>query len=177
MIILIRHGMTEGNKRRRYIGTTDENLCDTECLNRSYPEADLVISSPMKRCIETADFIYPNTKKIIIDDLRECDFGFFENKSFNDLKNNTAYRKWLESMGKMPFPGGESHSGFKKRSLRGFRKAVRENPDSNLAFVVHGGTIMAVMEEIFGDRFYDYQVKNGGGYVIDADKKKIISEL
>ena len=26
-IYLIRHGMTEGNKKQRYIGTTDEPLC------------------------------------------------------------------------------------------------------------------------------------------------------
>lgn len=177
MIALIRHGMTEGNRQRRYIGTTDESLCDTECLNRDYPEVDLVISSPMKRCLETADFIYPGVQRIIVDDLRECDFGVFENKNYEDLKNNAAYRRWLESMGKRPFPGGESHTGFKRRSLGGFWKTVNENPGSNLAFVVHGGTIMAIMESIFDDGFFDYQVKNGGGYIIDPDKKKIISEL
>ncbi len=177
MIVLIRHGMTNGNKQRRYIGTTDESLCDMECLKRVYPDVGLVVSSPMKRCIETADFIYPNVNRIVIDDLRECDFGFFENKSYEDLKKNTAYRRWLESMGKMPFPGGEAHNDFKKRCVRGFKKAIEENSETDIAFVIHGGTVMAIMNYIFGGLFYDYHVLNGGGYVIDIEKKSIISEL
>ena len=37
-IILIRHGMTEGNLKRRYIGTTDEDLINTDCLKGDYPK-------------------------------------------------------------------------------------------------------------------------------------------
>ena len=51
-IVLIRHGMTEGNVSRRYIGITDENLCPKgqQILNeniksRKYPMADIVFSS------------------------------------------------------------------------------------------------------------------------------------
>ena len=54
-IVLIRHGMTEGNVSRRYIGITDENLCPKgqQILNeniksRKYPMADIVFSSTMK---------------------------------------------------------------------------------------------------------------------------------
>lgn len=177
MIALIRHGMTEGNRQRRYIGVTDESLCDMECLNREYPNVDIVISSPMKRCVETARFIYPDINPVIADDLRECDFGVFENKNYEELKRNTAYRRWLESMGKMPFPGGEAHGDFKRRCLDEFNRAVSENPEKDIAFIVHGGTIMAIMNDIFDDGFYFYQVKNGGGYVIDLEKKKIVSEL
>lgn len=37
IIVLIRHGMTEGNVSRRYIGITDENLCPKgqEILNEN----------------------------------------------------------------------------------------------------------------------------------------------
>ena len=38
-IILIRHGMTEGNLKRRYIGTTDEDLINTDCLKGDYPKS------------------------------------------------------------------------------------------------------------------------------------------
>lgn len=37
-IILIRHGMTEGNLKRRYIGTMDEDLINTDCLKGDYPK-------------------------------------------------------------------------------------------------------------------------------------------
>ena len=47
-IVLIRHGMTEGNVSRRYIGITDENLCpkgqqilNENIKNRMYPMAEI----------------------------------------------------------------------------------------------------------------------------------------
>ena len=80
-IILIRHGMTEGNYKRRYIGVTDEDLRDTKCLGVEYPDCKRIVSSPMKRCVQTARFIYPDKPIGICEKLRECDFGDFENKS------------------------------------------------------------------------------------------------
>ncbi|MBQ3692032.1 MAG: histidine phosphatase family protein, partial [Clostridia bacterium] len=56
-IIFIRHGKTQGNLEKRYIGKTDEHLCTVgidELKNRSYPDTEIVVCSPMKRCIETA---------------------------------------------------------------------------------------------------------------------------
>lgn len=43
-IILIRHGMTEGNLKRRYIGTTDEDLINTDCLKGDYPKCERVVA-------------------------------------------------------------------------------------------------------------------------------------
>ena len=63
-IYLIRHSMTEGNKEKRYIGTTDESLCPEgiqllEKKKGMYPEVTYVYVSPMKRCMQTAEIIYP----------------------------------------------------------------------------------------------------------------------
>ena len=51
-LIFIRHGKTAGNLERRYIGRTDEPLCDegiAEILGKEYPDADIVVASPMFR--------------------------------------------------------------------------------------------------------------------------------
>ena len=69
-IILIRHGMTEGNLKRRYIGTTDEDLINTDCLKGDYPKCERVVASPLKRCIQTAEYIYPNVDIEICDKLK-----------------------------------------------------------------------------------------------------------
>ena len=84
-MVLIRHGKTYGNTQGRYIGArTDEPLCPegkAALFKSSYPEAEFVYVSPMKRCIETAQCIYPGIpmEKNLL--LKECDFGVFENKS------------------------------------------------------------------------------------------------
>ena len=56
-LFLIRHGLTEGNKKKRYIGRTDEPLCPEglEQLSAlSYPVLDNIFISPMRRCVQTA---------------------------------------------------------------------------------------------------------------------------
>ena len=175
---LIRHGKTEGNKLARYIGTTDEPLCQegTDFLKKmDYPEVQDIYVSPLKRCVQTAEILFPGKPVHIIEELAECDFGEFENKNYKELEGNAKYQAWIDSNGTLPFPGGESREGFKYRSLTGFQKAVtqciRKNVDT-AALVIHGGTIMNIMEE-YADRhrpFYEWHVKNGGGYLVELDQ-------
>ena len=171
-IALIRHFATKGNQEKRYIGTTDEGIVMDYAVfgQRQYKEAEVVIASPMRRCIETAEVIYQRAP-VLCEEFRECDFGLFEHKNYEELKENPLYLKWLASMGKDPFPQGESVEAFKERCSRGFLKCVRKlcaEGRKSSAMVVHGGTIMAVMEA-FGvpkKEFYDRQVENGGGYLV-----------
>lgn len=186
-IVFIRHGKTLGNLDKKYIGSTDEPLCEegiAELSAVNYPTAARVVTSPMLRCMQTAELIYPTQKHIVYDDLRECDFGDFEGKNYSELCDNPAYQKWLDSGGKIAFPNGEARKTFSERSCNAFEKAVRDNANcGSMAFVVHGGTIMSVLEKYAVPKrdFYDYQVKNGGGYIAECDEKtltiKIISEI
>lgn len=174
-IILIRHGKTAGNVQKRYIGKTDEPLCEegiSGLMGRQYPETEVIAASPLKRCIETAEIIYPGRKMLVYEDLRECDFGDFEGKNYLELTGNEAYQRWIDSGGMLPFPNGESHDIFKKRSTDAFEKAVFENSSfRSIAFVIHGGTIMSILERfaVPKGQFYDFQVENGCGFIADYD--------
>ena len=175
-IWLIRHGMTEGNRYQRYIGVTDEPLCEgRELLGKfTYPKPQAVFVSPLKRCLETAAILFGDPKVRIIDQLAECDFGEFENKNYQELDGNEHYQSWIDSGGLLPFPGGESREEFKRRNVTGFQKAVNgclRNGISLAALVVHGGTIMNVMEEYADEdrSFYDWHVQNGKGYEVEID--------
>lgn len=169
-INLIRHGMTAGNLEKRYIGRTDEPLCPAgiSALNsRLYPAPGTLICSPMKRCIETARLIFPGTEPQIYHDLRECDFGDFEEKNYRDLTGNADYQRWIDSGGTLPIPGGEAPDDFRERCCREFLMAVRANSAADtLTFVVHGGTIMSVMERFALPRrsYFEWQCQNGGGF-------------
>ncbi len=176
---LIRHGMTEGNRYGRYIGVTDEPLCEKgrEFLqNMSYPAPQAVYISPLVRCRETARILFPDHSLHTVEELAECDFGDFENKNYQELAGNPDYQEWIESGGMLPFPNGESREAFRRRNLKGFQKAAAgciRNGIFRAALVIHGGTIMNIMEE-YADvhrPFYEWHVKNGGGYRVMLDEK------
>ena len=119
----------------------------------------------MKRCLETCALIYPNKDVQIVDDLRETDFGEFEGKGFFELKDDPKYQKWLESGGVEPFPNGEGREEVKPRVMKAFYDSLSMINDGKTAvFIVHGGTIMTIVSELFGGDFFDYQVGNGMGY-------------
>lgn len=173
-IYFVRHGKTKGNEEGRYIGTTDEKLSEKgkqqlkEKLQESiYPKAAYIYVSPMKRCMETAELLYPGQEKIVCKDFRETDFGAFEGKNYEELKENPQYQAWIDSNGILPFPGGESREEFTKRCIRQFEAIIhahiRQGRQGDIAFVVHGGTIMAIMEHfaIPKKSYYDWQMKNG----------------
>ena len=180
-IMLIRHFATPGNEKRQYIGSTDEVLSEkTAFLKRSYPIPEYIIASPMKRCVQTAKRIWGTDLSgcpIVLEPLmRECDFGQFEGKTYEQLKKNAAYIKWLKSGGITAFPGGEDQEEFRKRCVEGMKKQVRfliARHVKYAAFVVHGGTIMNIMEEYADIRkpFYEWHVKNGGGYEVELDER------
>ena len=180
-LILIRHLKTPGNEKRQYIGSTDEELSEQEVLNfkqrykiDSYPQVEQVIVSPMKRCIQTAELIYPEVQIQQESLLKECDFGIFECKTYEDLKDRAEYQAWLDSGGTIAFPEGEEQKEFRSRCVRGMLRQVdrlcKENVES-AAFVVHGGTIMAVMEAFSEEKksYYDWQVGNGEGVLGKMD--------
>ncbi len=178
-IILIRHGMTPGNKEKRYIGLTDEGLCaegidqiSDAVQQQRYPKADVVYVSLLKRCRETAEIIYPHLEPISCEALKECDFGEFENKNYLELSGNENYQKWIDSNGSLGFPEGETPEGFKNRCQNAYENIISNIQDKDAAFIVHGGTIMAILEK-FGEpkkSFYDWQLKNGEGYLCELKK-------
>lgn len=172
MICLIRHAKTRGNFEKRYIGRTDESICEKASLSRPYPAADIVVTSGMKRTDETAEAIYGRIEKITDKRLAESDFGDFEGKTYDELKGEPEYIKWIESGGTDPFPHGESRGDFSERCNDAFLEYAEKYAGKNIAFVVHGGTIMAVAERLFGGDFYDYQVENGGGYILEREGGK-----
>ena len=95
-ITLIRHGMTLGNLEKRYIGRTDETLCPegiAKLEEMKIEKSEILISSPMKRCIETAEILFPRQSFEICDNMRESDFGDFERKTSEELSSDKRYQE------------------------------------------------------------------------------------
>ena len=193
-ITWIRHGMTRANEEHRYLGKTDEPLSEKgirflqEKKKKSFFNApEFLYASPMKRCVQTAEILF-RRKPVLIPEWKEMDFGQFEGKNYEELKDNPDYQKWIDSNGTLPFPGGESREQFIRRSMEGFDRmmsdilkrsekntGIQNDTDTRylksnrgteipVVTVVQGGTIMAVLSSLTGGEYFDFQVKNGEGY-------------
>lgn len=193
-LVMIRHGATKANEEARYLGWTEEDLSLTGKQKLSeyqrqgrYPAVDYVFSSPMKRCLETAELLYPGQPVHIIPEWKEINFGIFEGKNYLELQGSSDYQAWVDSFCMTQIPGGESREMFIRRSYQGFehmlqqltqmqmcaghgeRIALTGYPyevsghlkDLTIGIIVHGGTIMALCSQLFGGDYFDYQVKNG----------------
>ena len=189
-LLLIRHSITAGNLEHRYIGCrTDEPLCEAGIalaqqksveFRRSFPAPELVLVSPMQRCRQTAEILFPHMPQKIVWGLQECDFGAFEGKNYQELSGDTSYQAWIDSGGTIAFPNGESREEFIQRCCKGMSEVLlqskayfnrndnellqSEKGSHTIGLVVHGGTIMALCSAFGGGEYFDYQVANGAGY-------------
>lgn len=175
-VYFIRHGATKGNREYRYVGRTDEEILPEEWNALKEKGAELgqmdgVFVSPYLRCIQSAKALFglEEQELEIVEDLREMDFGAFEYKNYQELNGNPDYQRFIDSGGTIAFPEGEEPEAFKERCKEAFEKCMERAHDrkwEKVAFVVHGGTIMAILET-YGlpkQDYFDYQVKNGNGF-------------
>ena len=144
-LFLFRHGSTEGNTIKRYIGATDEPLCDfgikeiederKALLDNTIESADKrafielnqsmrkIYVSPKTRTKQTAKILFPKSPLEEIADFREMSFGLFEGKNAAEMSTGEIgelYQQWVDSncLSKCPDSAqfkGESKDSFSLR--------------------------------------------------------------
>ena len=183
-VTFIRHGETESNRKRCFLGSTDEGLSEigksgieSKKNEGYYPEADELYVSPMLRCRQTADIIYPDIKQHVVEAFKEMDFGVFEGKNHEEVDGRRDYQTWIDSYCELPVPGGESKESFTKRTISAWDELLLRFEDKlweeyRVALVIHGGTIKAVFSELFGGEYFDYDIKHGEKISIRYSQQK-----
>ena len=179
-VYLVRHAPTAGNLERRYIGVTDEPLCPEgqkrvaeTCLD--IPPADVVYTSGMVRTAQTASVLFPQAEQVAVPDLHEMDFGTFEGRTADEMADDAAYREWVDGWCLGRCPQGEDRAGFVARVCKGF-DALAEDAQrrglSQVAAVVHGGTIMALLSSYAepAKDYYDWHASWCHGYVCACER-------
>ena len=177
-IHLIRHGLTSGNLEGRYIGITDVPLSQEGMdglyklrENYTFPDSELIFTSPLLRCIQTANILFNDREFMISDDLKECNFGDFEGKSCEELQNNTDFAKWLSGDAGTAPPNGESTQEFINRCVSGFSEIAEymmKTGTETASVITHGGVIMAILSSLAYPRkkFNEWITSPGSGYTI-----------
>lgn len=173
-LVLLRHGRTAANEQHLYCGATDVALSEAgrmQLLQRRehvrYPEAGglLKITSGMLRTDETLRILYGVEPDLRLSGLREMHFGRFEMHSYEQLKGDADYQKWImDESGTVSTPGGESTRDFHRRI-----EAAFEGMRQDALVVCHGGVIAAYMGQLFpqeNKNMYQWQPDCGLGYVL-----------
>lgn len=176
IIHFIRHGAIDETLSGKYIGTTDVSLSDKGKAdlrkldyNYRYPGAQAVFSSPLKRCTETCKILYPELKPLVITQLSECNFGEWEGKTAEELKNDPDFEKWLAGDSSVKPPRGESNADFTRRICRMFESIVEgliKTGTTESVIVTHGGVIMTLLA-VYGlpqAKPFEWTMDNGFGY-------------
>lgn len=180
-LILVRHGVAQGNRERRFLGVTDQPLTpEGEALAarraETIPAVEHVFVSPLRRCLRTAEILWPRTGRTILPELRETDFGRFECKRHEELLDDADYLAWLESGGSLALAGVETREQCALRGEQALRSIIglcRTHGLDRAGVVTHGGTIMNLLWRFGrpGKEYYDWMPPNCGGWVVSVQER------
>ena len=112
-LTLLRHGETDGSRRDLYYGAADipalpESLAALHENAAAYPRAARYYTSGLLRTEQTLEAIYGPVAHQQLPGLREMNFGDFEMKSYQELKDTAAYQAWITDVEHNVCPNGES---------------------------------------------------------------------
>ncbi len=148
-ILLTRHGQTEWNLLKKVQGKADIELNDkgiqqAEITRDSLKEEriDLILCSPLKRAIQTAEIINQgrNIRMIIDERVSERDFGEFEGMSNTNFDFNAfwSYKQNLK------YDKAENIKDFFRRVYNFLDNIKNEYAGKRILIVAHGGISIPV---------------------------------
>ena len=179
LLHLLRHGMTDANLQGLYIGHTDVPLCEQGRQqlyllkeDYCYPVPSVIFSSPLKRCLETAEILFPEKNPVHEPRLIEYNFGSFEGRAADDLhEKEPLFDRWLAGEQGVEPPFGESHEEFSKRICESFISIVDgalKTDMSDITIITHGGILSALMSffALPEASMHDWVTSGGCGYTL-----------
>jgi broad specificity phosphatase PhoE len=186
MLILVRHGETEGESSIRYHGRTDVRLSDlgraqmhavrAALLELGSPQLHWVFTSPLVRATEGAQLIAGQSAELcVLEEFVEVHFGLFEGLTAEEIRERYPehYQHWTTDRlaPGYAYPDGESRLAFAQRVIRGTGKMLsRWQPRSHVAswalVVAHRGVIRTMVNHLTGNQ---PSVELGSIQVIELD--------
>lgn len=172
---LIRHAKTIGNLEGRFVGTSDlpilpqsaEQIASFKREN-IYPKVSRVYTSPLLRCKQTAELIYPDEPIEIVNGIRELDFGTYEGKTLDEVVHNDSTH-FLNL--KDQFPDGENIEEMLERVAKAVDYIIadmQKRQITSAATITHAGVISMILATwgLPREQPYFWLTENGCGYTL-----------
>lgn len=160
-IYVMRHGQTEYNRngilqgRRIDAPLNKTGRAQARAFYNYYGKTafDLVITSDLKRSIESVeDFLTKGAKHIVDPRITEFSWGSNEGRPLDDIILN-SYKKmlnaWYEGNLDARIPMGESGMELRER-VRDFVQELKMAEESNILICTHGRTLKMLVVEMLG---------------------------
>jgi len=153
-LILIRHGESVLGRARRYAGHRDTPLSPEGRRQISTLRArfrrlrpEVVVSSDLSRCRETAALLAPGAAIPGSELLRELDFGAWDGLTAASCRRRDPGRfdRWMRDPWSVPPPGGEKLQTLWTRVRTFVSDLVRRHPARRIALITHAGPIRALL--------------------------------
>ena len=188
-VVLVRAGMTEAESQGRYIGVTDEPLCEqgeASIMKRvkdgHYPAVDRAFSASPLRCRQTAALAYSGKPIVIIEGLAPFHYGVFENRSYGEIEADARFAKWAFAKEAGAFAEGESPFRQIYRNVAAFREIMSECEEQGIgraAIVADRLTVQAVLRRYLVPRssYRSFGIDFGGGAVLRYNSYRKLASL
>ncbi|MFC3283458.1 histidine phosphatase family protein [Litchfieldella rifensis] len=179
-LVVVRHGLTAWNRERRYQGHRDIPLAPEarEALDVLRDDLvrfdfDAVCCSDLMRCRQTLELLLGGRQRAAEPRydarLRELDFGDYEGKRYEELKDLPAYCAWIDSRGEQAPPGGESAAALRQRLEAWLVELFAEfgaKGHRHVLVVTHGGVIRELRRRFEAIDFWEGSVGQGEGRIL-----------
>jgi probable phosphoglycerate mutase len=160
IFLLVRHGENDWVKKHRLAGwLPGVHLNETgkqqaqEAGNRlaSLP-VQAVYSSPVTRCVETAEYIAPHFDLPIIlsEEFGETRYGKWEGKKIKKLARKPSWQIVQFYPSRMRFPKGEALREVQFRAVQALEKLAAKHESETVVVVSHADVIKLVIAHYIG---------------------------
>lgn len=159
MIHLIRHARP--TITGVLLGQLDAPLDSQQELSPSALTVASIVSSPLRRALETAELLFPDRKIRVIPELAEISLGAWDGKSWSEIEAawpDLAEAKRRDWTNAVP-PGGEGWQDFESRVAAAWR-CIRSLP-SPCAVVAHAGVNAVLAKLIIGNDPFQFHQEYG----------------
>lgn len=155
-LLLLRHGQSEGNRDRRFLGWRDGHLSERGLLQaqlvakalREQPLA-AVYASDLTRTCQTAQPTAQEHGLMLQKEpaLREINAGEWEGRTYEELceRYSEAYRTWLEDIGSAACTGGESVAQLSERVWPCVQRIARDHEGQTVLITTHATPIRTLL--------------------------------
>jgi probable phosphoglycerate mutase len=160
MILLVRHGENDWVKKHRLAGWISGVHLNENGRLQAQAAADrlahlpikAVYSSPVTRCMETAEYLtQPHKLQIIpLEEIGEVRYGDWEGKKIKNLAKNPLWHIVQFFPSRLRFPGGEALREVQFRAIQSLEKLSVQHQKDMIIVTSHADVIKLVLAHYLG---------------------------